>query len=262
MRKENIISLEDRVPKFKKTRRRKANRILIVLLILFFSLISIVIYFQSSYSHVGEISIKGNEYYDSQAIILQSELSRDVNIWTIRKADIINRVKKLTKVKSAQVSYKFPNEIIIQIEELKTIAYILAEGKFYPLLEDGTVFKDEEISQLDADRLVLFNFEDGQALKDLVAELNKLPDEIINAISEIHHLPTEINRHHLTLFMNDGFEVRATIRDFAEKMVHYPAIVGQLDPTKKGMIDLEVGSFFKEYNTFQEEEDVQNDEEG
>ncbi|WP_337999011.1 hypothetical protein [Bacillus methanolicus] len=48
--------------------------------------------------------------------------------------------------------------------------------------------------------------------------------------------------------MNDGFEVNATLRGFAEKMAHYPSIVSQLDPDKKGVIDLEVGSYFKAYD--------------
>jgi cell division protein FtsQ len=49
--------------------------------------------------------------------------------------------------------------------------------------------------------------------------------------------------------MNDGFEVRATLRTFSDKMVHYPSIISQLDPNKKGIIDLEVGSFFKAYES-------------
>jgi cell division protein FtsQ len=47
--------------------------------------------------------------------------------------------------------------------------------------------------------------------------------------------------------MNDGFEVSASIKSFSGKMAHYPSIISQLDPNKKGIIDLEVGSFFKAY---------------
>jgi len=49
--------------------------------------------------------------------------------------------------------------------------------------------------------------------------------------------------------MNDGNEVSATIRTFAKKMSHYPSIIGQLDPNQKGIINLEVGSFFKSYES-------------
>ena len=79
--------------------------------------------------------------------------------------------------------------------------------------------------------------------------MKELPPEIVNIISEVHYTPKNTDKYHITLFMNDGFEVSATILTFSEKMVHYPSIVSQLDPKVKGVIDMEVGSFFKAYET-------------
>ena len=78
----------------------------------------------------------------------------------------------------------------------------------------------------------------------MMKELDKLPSEILNSISEIYYSPKKTDLYHISLFMNDGFEVSATLRSFSEKMVHYPSIISQLDPNKKGLIDLEVGSYF------------------
>jgi len=83
----------------------------------------------------------------------------------------------------------------------------------------------------------------------------------LNAISEIHHDPKETDKYHVFLFMNDGFEVNATIPTLSVKMAHYPSIVSQLDPEVKGIIDIEVGSFFKAYDTGGEEENEEADEE-
>lgn len=83
----------------------------------------------------------------------------------------------------------------------------------------------------------------------MIRQMQKLPDSITNAISEVRYTPSNVDRDLVTLYMNNGFEVRASIPSFAEKMAHYPSIISQLDPKKKGVIDLEVGSYFKAYDS-------------
>ena len=60
--------------------------------------------------------------------------------------------------------------------------------------------------------------------------INKLPEEIQNSISEIHNTPTKTDNYHITMYMNDGFEVSATSLTLSDKMIHYPSIISQLDP--------------------------------
>ncbi len=45
-------------------------------------------------------------------------------------------------------------------------------------------------------------------------------------------------------------------------MIHYPSIVSQIDSSKKGIIDLEVGSYFREYETEGEESNERDESEG
>ena len=52
----------------------------------------------------------------------------------------------------------------------------------------------------------------------------------------------------LTVFMDDGYEVRAMISTFAEKMAYYPEITAQLHDHEKGVIDMEVGTFFTPFS--------------
>jgi cell division protein FtsQ len=40
-------------------------------------------------------------------------------------------------------------------------------------------------------------------------------------------------------------------------MMHYPSIISQLDPNKKGIIDLEVGSYFKAFESEVEDKEVE-----
>jgi cell division protein FtsQ len=47
--------------------------------------------------------------------------------------------------------------------------------------------------------------------------------------------------------MNDGYRVIADSRTIANKIKYYPAIVSQVK--KKGVIDLEVGAFWRAYSS-------------
>lgn len=136
------------------------------------------------------------------------------------------------------------------------MAYLSNNGKYAPILENGTVLEELATGEIPVYAPVLIGFKEGKALKLLLEELDKLPVEIQNAISEIHYAPTKTDAYHIVMFMNDGFEVNATSRTLFEKMIHYPSIVSQLDPKVKGVIDLEVGSYFKAYKNAEQKEDT------
>lgn len=249
MEKGKIVALEDRIPKLKQQRRRKANRRLIVLLFLFFALFAIIAYIQSPLSHVRKIVVKGNEFYSSEEIIRETGITSQTNIWKVKKEETASKLQRMPEINKAKVSIKWPNSILIAVSEHKRVAYLKKDLSYYPILDNGKVLLSRKITNPPVNAPILLQFKEGTVLTELVAELQKLPEEITNSISEIHYTPSKTDRYHISLFMNEGYEVSATIRDFAEKMAHYPSILSQLDPNKKGIIDLEVGSFFKAFGS-------------
>jgi cell division protein FtsQ len=262
MDKGKIVALEDRIPKLKEQRRRKANRRLIILLFLFFTMIAVVAYVQSPLSHVKKITIKGNELLSTNEIISTSHLSKKTNIWSVKKDSIALDLQKVNVIKEAKVKMVWPNTVMIEIEERKKIAYLESDNSYYPVMENGKILKDREVAEIPVNAPILFKFKEGAILKETVSALLELPDEVLNAISEVHYTPKKTDQYHISLFMNDGFEVSATLRSFSEKMIHYPSIISQLDPNKKGIIDLEVGSYFKAYELEadeSEESEIEND---
>ncbi|MED4226085.1 cell division protein FtsQ/DivIB [Neobacillus cucumis] len=253
MENDKIVALEDRIPKLKEQRRRKANKRLVLLLILFFTMIVVIAYSQSPLSHVKHISVDGNEVYSDNEIIKASGITTNTNIWKIKKSNTSSQIKQLSEINQANVKIKWPNTVQIQVKEHKRIAYIKQGKNYLPIMENGKVLKDRKTDIIPVNSPILFEFKEGKVLNLMVKELEKLPSEITNSISEIHYSPKKTDQYHISLFMNDGFEVSATLRSFSEKMVHYPSIISQLDPNKKGLIDLEVGSFFKAYGSGAEE---------
>ncbi|KKI93735.1 cell division protein FtsQ [Bacillus sp. SA1-12] len=259
-----VVSLEDRIPKLQQQRKQKTNRRLISFLSVFFLLILLVIYFQSPLSKVASISVKGNKTVESEKIIELSGITTSSEFWSINSEQVVTSVKSLLQIKDVQVEKKLPNHIVLLVEEHDSIAYIERDGSYLPILENGDVLKDKQVSA-PADAPVLIDWENDKAIEVMIDELKKLSPGILNSISEIHHTPKKTDPWLIHLYMNDGYEVLASVRTFSEKMATYPDIISQLDENSRGIIHLEVGSYFESYeplNAEEEENEGENETEG
>jgi cell division protein FtsQ len=254
MEKGKVVTLEDRVPKLKEQRKHKANRRLILYLSLFFILLSLIIYSQSSLSKVSAIIVSGDRHLTEEEIVHLSGISLKTSIWRVNEEKASNQILQHKEIKEAEVNRKLPNTVEIDVKEYNRIAYIYDEGNYFPVIENGKILAAIELDSLPDDAPLMMNWNQGDTVEEFIGELMKLPESIIYAISEIHHTPSEVDPYHITLFMNDGFEVSATVRDFSNKMSAYPSIVAQLDPNQKGVINIEVGTFFKPYETVGDED--------
>ncbi|GAB3067930.1 cell division protein DivIB [Virgibacillus ainsalahensis] len=258
MSKEKIVSIEDRVPKLKQARKKKANRRLIFYLSIFFFLISIIVYLQSPLSNVHTINVTGNSLLEDEDIINLSNLTEDTNIWTINKSDVSSAVSENPIVESAEVYRRLPWTVEIQLNEFERVGYIKEENNFHPVLGNGTTLNEIEQNSFIGDAPLLLGFTDEAYLHRMASGLQELPDSILNLISEIHWQPTDDNKNNIMLYMNDGYMVSGTIRDFAERMEIYPSIVSQLEPGSEGIIHIGVGAYFESFNTADEEENQES----
>jgi len=253
-----VVSLEDRLPKLKEQRRKRANRRLIILLFFFFLFVCGFIYIQSPLSRVGELTIDGNHFASKEKIVKASKLTNKSIVLNMKKSTLEHRILQVPEVKKVKIDMKFPNHIIIKVEEYRQIGFLYIEGQAKPLLENG------HVTRITSDMTtqpgpVLKSFDKDKPLQMTIKELKAMPDEIRQLISEIIYSPKNTDPYSIIAFMNDGNEVHATLRTFAEKMVYYPDLVKQLQPEEKGIVDLEVGVFFKSYQSIKNG-DTKNDE--
>ncbi|NSL50783.1 cell division protein FtsQ/DivIB [Calidifontibacillus erzurumensis] len=254
MSNNKVIAIEDRIPKLKQMRRQKANRRFILYISLFFVLMLIIIYFQSPLSKVQSIQVSGNIHVRSNEIIKLSGLQIGTNFWKIDLDDITKKVKEHEEISSVKVTRKFPNEIQIVVKEYERVAYLIKGTHYFPILETGKILKKDKLENIPVDAPYLMNWDQSEELQEMAAELRLVPPSILNRISEIHLTPEKADPLHITLFMNDGHEVSATIRDFANKIKNYPMIIEHLPKGQAGIIHLEVGSYFEAYGKSGDEE--------
>ncbi|UFU00945.1 FtsQ-type POTRA domain-containing protein [Radiobacillus kanasensis] len=243
--KRNVVSIEDRIPKLKQARKKKANRRLIFYLSLFFFLISIIVYLQSPLSHIHSIKVEGNEYLTDEEIVKKSGLKEGDSFWNVNKEKIVDQIVANKVVKVVNVSKQFPTTVTISVEEFQRVGYVKeSDAQFFPVLENGERLSVEPLGQIPGDAPLLIGFNKATYLSEMTRELRNSPKSIVDLISEIYWKPTDDNPYKILLYMNDGFVVNGTIRNFSKNMKAYPSIASQIEPGSKGVIHIGVGAFF------------------
>ena len=247
---EKIIDITERVPTMKKRRRRRTNLKFLALVTVFLFVIMILLYFQLPYSDIKKINIKGAQLKEDTFYIEQTNLNIDDSLWGFKIPDVQQKIAQHEWVKSVEVRRKFLNEVEITVEEWQKVAYISKDGEFYPMLDNGVVF-NEPNAIVPIDAPIFLKFEDESLRKKLLKELAKLKPEVLSLISQINANPSEADPYSITLYMNDGYEVRADANTLAEKLNYYPSIVAQIENEEafeKGVVDIEVGSYYRPFS--------------
>ncbi len=261
---EKIIDIEDRIPTLRERRKKRSNRKFTLLLVLFLVTLLGLLYFQSSYSLVHSIQVQGDHLTSSDSYISQSGIQKGQSMWEIRTSHAEEAIQKNEWVKNVVVKRSGLTSVTIQVKEWEKAAYVELDDDFQIVLENGALLTREETSA-PIDAPLLSGFDNKKVRLRMVKELAKLNGEVFSMISQIELVPSKTNPLRIQLFMNDGYEVRAIIPSFAEKMNYYPSLIAQIGASEKGVIDLEVGSYFQtfldRYNPQPKEEEDEKDSE-
>ncbi|MEW9676560.1 cell division protein FtsQ/DivIB [Lentibacillus sp. L22] len=260
MGKKNIVSIEDRIPKLKQARKKKANRRFIFYFSIFFLLILLIVYIQSPLSRVKTVDITGNGFVSDEQILKKSNITRKTNIWTINESKVKKALTENPAVKSVELKKQLPRKVAIHVTEYDRVGYVKQDDAYYPILNNGQVLKSSKQKTINGDAPLLMDFSNESILHKMTDQLHSLPKSILNQISEIHWRPTNDNKYKILLYMNDGYLVDGTIREFAEKMKVYPSIVSQLEPDSKGIIHIGVGAYFESFDKKEKEKENQDEQ--
>ena len=258
-----VIDIEERIPSMREKRQRRTNKKFVLILSIFALALLIILYFQSPFSKINQVTVTGAELYDDEFYIESSGLVKDKPFWGISTKKTEALLENLETVKNVNVSRKWLHDIEITITEWDTIGYVEQEGQFSLLLEDGEIFSSEQLKPSE-EAPILNGFSDTESRKKITKQLLSLEKQVYHLISEIIWNEDQKGLTELTVYMDDGYEVRAMISTFAEKMAYYPEITAQLQEHEKGVIDMEVGTFFtpfsKVYGVSKEDEDAEESE--
>jgi cell division protein FtsQ len=257
MEKGKVYTLEDRIPKLKAQRKQKTNRRLIIYISFFFILLLGIIYFQSPLNYINGITVSGNKFVSEQTVMDKLSLPNKSRFWTTDLDKLTSRVELLPVVETVKITRKLPNNLNVVINEYDRVGYVERNSGYYPILDNGKILDTLEENVVSINAPVLINWSEEKSLQLMADELQKLPTEIINGISEILFKPTTTDPYSIVLYMNDGNEVRATVIKFAERMASYPAIARELADGEPMIIHMTVSPWAK---SFDSKEEVQEEE--
>lgn len=215
--------------------------------------ILIMSYFISPWSKVDTVSVEGNKAVYDQTIINHSSIrGGDSIVDLLKNTETIekNIQKQLPQVSKTKVKLAGMNDVVIQVEEYETVAYIANEAAYLRVLENGKVLDDAYNISL-GNQPVLSNFKEGKALNLMIKQLSQLDTPTLNLISEIELVDDATNPLLVQAFMNNGSRVLSSIPDFSEKMPYYPQMVEAVSG-QKGVFDMEVGVYFIPFSNEQE----------
>ena len=254
---EKVIDIEERIPSMREKRRRRTNRKFIFVIIIFTFALLVLLYFQSSLSRIDKITVKGTNLYEKTFYLEEADLSADKPLWGFRVKDTEKIIRKMNSVQEVTITRKWLRDVEINITEWNPIAYIENDGQYGLLLENGEVFSRNKLLP-EEDAPILNGFADSEHRKRITAQLTKMESGVYQLISEIIYKGNADNPDNITVYMDDGYEIRAIIPTFAEKMAYYSGITAQLHDHEKGVIDMEVGTFFTPFNDIygQDKEEV------
>lgn len=242
-----VIDIEERIPSMRERRKKRANRKFFFVVSLFVIALLLVLYFQSQLSKIDDIKVTGAYLHEKDYYIEKSGLGQGDKLWGFTKKNVKQRLEQVDGVKAIEIERRGLRDVAISLEEWKPIAYVENDDKYGILLENGTVFIPEKLL-LEEDAPILNGFIDGEVQSRISTQLNNMEDSTYQLISEIIYTGTEDEPDRITVYMNDGYEVKALLTTFSEKMAYYSEIVAQLSEEEKGVIDMEVGTFFTPYS--------------
>jgi cell division protein FtsQ len=259
MSKEKVVTINERIPSLKEQRKQRANRRLLFFLSFFFLLLLLMMYFQSPLSHVRNVLVEANYFVADENIIKLSKIDNGTSMWNLDKEEIRQRLLSHKEIADVTVNRQFPSTVRLIVHEYARIGYLYQDDKYFPILETGQYLEELPRHEFPSDAPLLIGFSQGEALAELSAELQKVPNQLIERISEIFYRPTESESLSIVLFMTDGIEVHTSIRDFSGNLAAYPSIVEELEPNKKGILHMRMSPYFEEFET---EEETNSESEG
>lgn len=219
------VIYDERIPKIKQQKKRKSNFRLIVLIIIFFVVLAGVLYLQSPFSKLAEVNWQGLYIADEERLMQQAELKIGMSYFNFTAAGVESKLEQMDEIAEANVRRDLPNRLTIQVQEHPLVAFWLEEQALYPVLATGEILFAEPWDRNRVDQPILSGWPHKEGLIELSKELERLPQSVSKQISEIRLTPVVSDPYRLTLYMNDGYEVRTSIRRFAENMSWYPQIV-------------------------------------
>ena len=201
------------------------------------------IYLLTPLSTLKHIEVKGN--VQTQADDIKQVSGIQDSDYTLSL--LLNKEKHAEKIKSnhwiesAKIDYKFPTNFTIEVKEFEIVGYYVTGEDHYPILSSGTI-DSSPVNLLNLPETYLtVTFNDEQQVKDLIAGLSSISEDIKSKIQKIELAPSKATADLLKITMLDTDEILVPLSELSKKLPYYSKIKPQL--AEPSFIDMEAGIY-------------------
>ncbi|MCU9533462.1 cell division protein FtsQ/DivIB [Streptococcus sp. CSL10205-OR2] len=213
------------------------------ILIGFSILLLFSIFMITPYSKDKQISVAGMTHTNEETVYAASGIKDSdyiLSLITNKKQFEQAVVNGDPWVKSANISYQFPNQFRITVSEYRIVAYQQIEAGFQPILETGKIMPTITKAQM-PEEFLLIELLQQEDVSLLVKELMTLDREIVDSMVSIRLANSTTTKDLLNIQMRDGNNVRVPLSQLEVKMPLYSEIAQQVPVGS--IIDMEVGVY-------------------
>lgn len=200
-------------------------------------------YYISPLANISTVKVIGASDLPIKGIVKASKIKASDKVfdYLFQQKDLSQKLsKKYPEIESAQAHLGHVNQLILQINERKTIGYLKDGDDYRKILSNGKLGSTAITwTKVDQDKPIFVGYNKSSSLKEDLNLFNSLPKSFQNQVKLLSG--NTRRKSQVILVMKDGNVIIGSTVTLKSKLKYYDEI--KVKAGKNSLIDLEIGAF-------------------
>ncbi len=200
-------------------------------------------YYISPLANISTVKVIGASDLPIKGIVKASKIKASDKVfdYLFQQKDLSQKLsKKYPEIESAQAHLGHVNQLILQINERKTVGYLKAGDDYRKILSNGKLGSTAITwTKVDQDKPIFVGYNKSSSLKEDLNLFNSLPKSFQNQVKLLSG--NTRRKSQVILVMKDGNVIIGSTVTLKSKLKYYDEI--KVKAGKNSLIDLEIGAF-------------------
>ncbi|AHI11719.1 Cell division protein [Lactobacillus helveticus H9] len=231
------------LPSLQAERRRSLRRRLGLIMSVSILAIAGLGYYISPLANISTVKVIGASDLPIKGIVKASKIKASDKVfdYLFQQKDLSQKLsKKYPEIESAQAHLGHVNQLILQINERKTVGYLKDGDDYRKILSNGKLGSTAITwTKVDQDKPIFVGYNKSSSLKEDLNLFNSLPKSFQNQVKLLSG--NTRRKSQVILVMKDGNVIIGSTVTLKSKLKYYDEI--KVKAGKNSLIDLEIGAF-------------------
>lgn len=200
-------------------------------------------YYISPLANISTVKVIGASDLPIKGIVKASKIKASDKVfdYLFQQKDLSQKLsKKYPEIESAQAHLGHVNQLVLQINERKTVGYLKDGDDYRKILSNGKLGSTAITwAKVDQDRPIFVGYNKATSLKEDLNLFNSLPKSFQNQVKLLSG--NTRRKSQVILVMKDGNVIIGSTVTLKSKLKYYDEI--KVKAGKNSLIDLEIGAF-------------------